>query len=340
MLSFLQNSSNERTRALTWTMLALVFVSAGITSVFIGQSSWTDELWTSLFTLRIWRVVVAFGLGASLAISGVVIQAIFQNPLAGPSIIGTNAGAALGGQLMIMFTHGGLLAGAFHYVEPEFLVPIGAFIGAWASLVLLLAIIGRRADSVVALLVGFLLSSVFASFGAFIVSISQESWQLGRAILSFSMGSIAGAGPRQAALITMVLLIGLLGTFSWHRHLDLMLTGDDEAKSMGMDVAQVRRWGVIWTSILCAGAVAVGGNIAFVGLITPHILRPLVGHSARHLIPASAFAGGVFVILCDIVARYSAQHGETPLGIITGLIGAPIFLYLLLRTQREGGLRG
>lgn len=316
--------------------MGILLVVLTAASVRLGQGAWPDALRSTLLELRLWRVLVAFGVGANLAMAGVVIQAIFQNPLAGPSIIGTNAGAALGGQLMILAVHAGVLSGLARLVVPEAIVPIGAFVGAWISLAVLLAIVGRRADSLIAILVGFLLSSVFSSVGAFLLARSQDSWQLGRALLSFSLGSIVGSGPRQGLLISATLVLGYLGTRSWHRHLDLMLTGDDEAQSMGMEPHRVRRWGVIWASVLCAGAVAVGGNIAFVGLITPHILRPLVGHDTRRLLPASAMAGGIFVILCDIIARYTAGGGETPLGVITGLIGAPIFLVILLRTQRLG----
>ena len=315
-------------------MVALLVIASAV-SVLIGQSSWSEELRSTFYQLRVWRALVAFGLGACLAMAGVIIQAIFQNPLASPSIVGTNSGAALGGQLFILAWHAGLASPLASVVAPEFVTPIGSFLGAWAALSLLLVLIGKRSDALVAILVGFLLSSVFASLGAFVISRAQESWQLGRALLSFSMGSIAGAGPRQAALVGLATVVGLLGAMTWHRHLDMMLTGDSEAQSLGIRVEHVRRWGIIWTSVLCAAAVAVGGNIAFVGLITPHILRPLVGETTRHLLPASALAGGVFVIICDTAARHVASHGETPLGVITGLIGAPVFLVLLLRMQRR-----
>lgn len=333
------SSWNSRQRR-TWLGLFAITLVATFISLFLGQSAWDESLRTTFLELRAWRIAVAFGLGGCLAMAGVVIQAIFQNPLAGPSIIGTNAGAALGGQLMMFVFHLGLIPGLAAAIAPELLVPFGAFIGAWGALTILLVLVGRRADSLVALLVGFLLSSIFASVGAFVLARSQETWNLGRAMLSFSMGSIAGAGPRQAGLVLFALLVSSLGAFSWRRHLDMMLTGDDEAMAMGMDVASVRRWGIIWASVACAAAVAVGGNIAFVGLITPHLLRPLVGNSARALLPASAVAGGAFVILCDLVARQSASHGETPLGVITGLIGAPVFLYLLIRMNRAEGRHG
>lgn len=326
---------------LTWTVILLGLVVACTLGMLVGQGSLdTPDSRRIFFELRAWRIAAAFGIGAALAMAGVIVQAVFQNPLAGPSIIGTTAGAGLGGQLALIGYQSAVGLNAAHLFGAELVVPIGAVAGAITSLFLLLSLTRRAKDLLVTLLIGFLLSSFFASIGAYVISKAQQSWELGRAVLAFSMGSISAAGPSQVSIVLCVALVGGLAAMTWHRHLDLLLTGDNEAASLGLDVAKVRRWGVVWTGILSAGAVAVGGNIAFVGLIVPHALRPFVGYSTAALLPSCAFAGGTFVIFCDVLSRVGPGRSETPLGVITGLIGAPIFLYLLSRAQRSRSLDG
>ena len=126
--------------------------------------------------------------------------------------------------------------------------------------------------------------------------------------------------------------------WAWGRELDLFLSGEDEAASLGVDVPRVRRWVVVWAATLTAAAVALGGNVTFVGLVVPHALRPLFGVTHRRLVPAAAFAGGVFVVACDVLARLAPGPAELPLGVVTGLVGAPVFLSLLIRAGREGAV--
>ena len=334
-------TDSQRRLRRTWVVLLSTLVFACILSLLVGRASLENLDTRDVFLqLRTWRIGAAFGIGAALAMAGVVIQAVFQNPLAGPSIIGTTAGAALGGQLSLLGYQSVLGLSIAHTLGPELIVPLGSAIGAICALFLLLALTRRANDVLVTLLVGFLLSSFFASLGAFVISKAQESWALGRAIIAFSMGSISSVGPTQVGMVLTVVVIGGIAASSWHRHLDLLLTGDAEATSLGLNVPQVRRWGMIWTGILSASAVAVGGNIAFVGLIVPHALRRFVGYRTAHLLPACAIAGGTFVILCDVLSRLGPGVGETPLGVVTGLIGAPIFLYLLIQTQRTRTIGG
>jgi iron complex transport system permease protein len=144
---------------------------------------------------------------------------------------------------------------------------------------------------------------------------------------------VSGAGPRQAALIMAIALIGTVSARTWADPLDVLTTGEEEAESLGVDTRVLKRWCVLWTAILSGAAVAVGGTIAFVGLIVPHVARTFVGLSNRRLVPAAALAGGSFVVLCDLIARGLSTQGELPLGAITGVIGAPTFLFLLLRSR-------
>jgi iron complex transport system permease protein len=132
-----------------------------------------------------------------------------------------------------------------------------------------------------------------------------------------------------------LVLFGTAASWLWARPLDLMLSGEDEAASLGVDVRAVQRWCIVWTAVLTGAAVAVGGNIGFVGLIVPHAARRFVGVSHRLLVPVAALGGGAFVVACDLLARLVPGRSELPLGVITGLIGAPLFLTILLRSGRE-----
>lgn len=335
------HASAQQRLIFTWVALLGALALVSLSGLFVGTGTLDSEHARAMFMkLRLWRLLAAFGIGASLSIAGVVIQAIFQNPLAGPSIIGTTAGAALGGQLSLLLYQTAFGYTLIHLIGPEVIVPAGAALGAILALTILLLITRKTDGTWVTLLIGFLLSSFFTSIGAYVISKAQSSWELGRAVLAFSMGSISSVGPTHVGMVLCVMLLGFVASMSWHRHLDMLLTGDDEARTFGLDVHQIRRWGIVWAGILSAGAVAVGGSIAFVGLIVPHAMRRVAGHNAAQLMPISAVAGGTFVIFCDILSRVGPGQGETPLGVVTGLIGAPVFLYLLTRAQREGTLHG
>ena len=166
--------------------------------------------------------------------------------------------------------------------------------------------------------------------GSFVTSLAQESWEVGRAVIAFALGTVSGTGLRQAAMIAPITVIGTVAAFMWARPLDLLLSGEEEARVLGLDVARTRRWCIIWTALLTAGAVSVGGNVGFVGLVVPHALRHFVGVSHRILVPAAALGGGVFLLACDVLTRVIPSRTEVPLGVITGLFGAPLFLWLLL----------
>ena len=307
-------------------------------SLLIGASSLEDDsLVSTLLTLRAARGGVAYLAGAALAVAGVIVQGLFRNPLASPDLLGTTAGASFAGKLSLLLLQA--LTAHLHLsgIEPEAILPLGCLAGAAVALVVLLWIVRATPDTLILLLSGFLLSSLFLSMGSFVTSIAQESWELGRAVISFALGSVTGAGARQLAMIAPVTAIGTAFALLWARPLDLMLSGEDEARVLGLDVARARRWCIAWAALLTAGAVAVGGNVGFVGLVVPHGLRSLVGVAHRRLLPASALGGGAFLLACDMLARSVPSRTEVPLGVVTGILGAPLFLWLLLRSQREQG---
>jgi iron complex transport system permease protein len=317
-----------------YPLLILLLIVAGALAVLVGSGDLSDpELRDTFLKLRGYRLAAAFLAGAALAVGGVVVQGLFRNPLASPSVLGTTAGASFGGQVALLAY--GVAGVGTTLVVPEMIVPIGCFLGALAALAILLLFLRITEDLLALLLTGFVLSALFLSLSAFVTSIAQETWELGRAVVSFSLGSVSGTGPRQLAFALPLVMTALLASWFWGRSLDLLLSGEEEAQAMGANVGAVRWWSAIWVSVLVAGAVSVGGNVGFVGLVVPHMLRPFTGTKHQRLIPAAALAGGTFLVACDIIARVIPSRSEIPLGVVTGLIGAPLFLLLLIRLRRE-----
>ncbi|MEM8609201.1 MAG: iron ABC transporter permease [Myxococcota bacterium] len=319
---------------LLYPVLFALLLAASALAVLVGVGDLGDaNLRQTFLALRGYRLASAFLAGAALAVGGVVVQGLFRNPLASPSVLGTTAGASLGGQLALFGF--ALTGGVSSVIVPEMIVPLGCFAGALVSLAVLLVFLRVTQDLLALLLTGFVLSALFLSLSAFVISMAQETWELGRAVVAFSLGSVSGAGPRQLLFALPLLFTGLLACWFWGRSLDLLLSGEEEAQAMGADVPTIRWWAATWVSVLVASAVSVGGNVGFVGLVVPHMLRPFAGTKHQRLIPAAALAGGVFLVACDIIARVIPSKSEIPLGVVTGLIGAPLFLMLLIRLRKE-----
>jgi iron complex transport system permease protein len=320
----------------TYAVLAALLAAAAAIALLVGQGSLHDPaLKATLLELRATRAAAAALAGAALAVGGVVVQGLFRNPLASPSILGTTGGAMLGGQLALLGFAATPALRALPHVSPSMILPLGCLVGAEVSLLVLLAFVRARSDNVTVLLTGFILSSLFLAMGGFVTSLAQDSWELARAVVSFTLGGVGGAGRAQLALAAPLVGAGLVASWLWGRTLDVLLSGEEEAGALGVDVGTARRWLTVWIAVLSAGAVSVGGNVIFVGLIVPHALRPFVGVQHRRLVPAAALGGATFVIACDVIARAAPTRAEIPLGVVTGVIGAPVFLVLLARSRRE-----
>jgi iron complex transport system permease protein len=317
-----------------YLLLFVLLLIAGVLAVLVGSGDLTDpDLRDTFLKLRGFRLAASFLAGAALAVGGVVVQGLFRNPLASPSVLGTTAGASFGGQVALLSY--GVAGVGSQFLVPEMIVPFGCFLGALGALAVLLFFVRVTQDLLALLLTGFVLSALFLSLSGLLTSIAQETWELGRAIVSFSLGSVSGTGPRQLAFALPLVLAALVASWLWGRPLDLLLSGEEEALSMGANVDAVRWWSAVWVSVLVASAVSVGGNVGFVGLVVPHMLRPFAGTKHQLLIPAAALGGGIFLVTCDVLARLIPSRSEIPLGVVTGLIGAPLFLLLLLRLRRE-----
>ena len=322
-----------------WTYVWLIAACLAITaaSLFVGSADLDQPaIAGTVLSLRLTRVIAASLAGAALGVGGVVVQGLFRNPLASPEIIGTTSGANFGGHLVLLGFETLAIGKAGQVVEPVMFMPLGAVAGALLALSVVLWVLKRRDDVVVVVVIGFLLSSLFASLDGVITSLAQERWELARAMLAFTLGDVSGATPRQILLALPMIALGIGAACLWARPLDLLLSGEEEAAVLGVHVATVRRWCIVWTALLTAGAVSLGGNVGFVGLVVPHVLRRFVGVSHRALMPMAAIVGAAFLIGCDIIVRVVPSRSELPLGVVTGIIGAPIFFGLLMKLRIEG----
>lgn len=316
--------------------LAVLLGLAALASLYAGRGTLTGSaLDATFFELRLQRTLVAFLAGAGLAVGGVLLQGLFRNPLASPSILGTESGALLGGELMLVLVYVGFRGHTPFDLPGEMLMPIGCVLGALLALVTVLALTPLRGSVVGLLLTGFLLSMMFLSLSSLLKSLVQESWQLLRVMSVLSAGSISGAGPKQTALVAVLVIGATLPAWLWSRELNVLMSGEDEATSLGVDVGRLRVWIVIWTALLIAGPVAVGANVAFVGLIVPHVLRKLFGHAHQMLVPAAFVGGGTFLVGCDVLCRVLPLRHEVPLSVVTALIGGPLFLRMLAKLESE-----
>lgn len=281
--------------------------------------------------IRMPRLILALAVGMGLSICGVVMQAIVKNPLADPYVLGISSGASLGATLSIMLGIGTLFGKNY--------IGVMAFIGAFgiSIAVVTLANIGGRANSVKLLLSGMALSAICSSFSNFIVYFANDKEGM-QTITYWLMGSLAGAKWENLVVMVPVVLLG--GIFFWtqYRTLNLMLLGDETSITLGTDLHKWRQLYLLVSSAIVGFVVYSSGMIGFVGLIIPHMVRMFVGTDHKRLLPISALVGGIFLIWADVLCRIIIKGAELPIGILTSMIGAPCFIYLMTRkTYGFGG---
>lgn len=290
------------------------------------------NLFRAVWYLRLPRLLMAASIGMALAVCGVVMQAIVKNPLADPYVLGISSGATLGATLAIMLGVGAALG--------ENSIGIMAFLGAFvvSLLVVGLANVGGRANSVKLLLAGMAVSSVCSAFSNFIVYIAHDREGM-QTVTYWMMGSIAGANWERDGVVLLVALLGALFFWTQHRNLNLMLLGDESAITLGTDLHRWRQLYLLVSAAMVGFAVYAAGMIGFVGLIIPHVVRMLFGTDHKKLIPLCALAGAVFLVWADVACRVLIKGTELPIGILTSMIGAPCFIYLMARKKYGFGGR-
>jgi iron complex transport system permease protein len=271
-------------------------------------------------------VLLAAGVGASLATAGTAFQALLRNPLADPYILGVSGGAALGAICVIA------LGGAFGLAAPA--APPAAFVGAGVAIALLLLAAGPRGrlDATRLLLIGVVLNALASAAIVFLASLAGLSES--SRIFLYLIGNLSDAQPAYIVWIGAFLALGLAALLALARALNALALGDDAAALLGFSPARVKLALLLASSLLVGAAVSVAGLVGFVGLIVPHALRLALGADHRLLLPAAALGGASFLVLCDALARTALGGPELPVGAITALVGGPLFLVLLRR--REG----
>ena len=278
-------------------------------------------------SVRLPRVLCAGLVGAALAVSGCAMQGLLKNPLADGSTLGVSAGASLGAVLAIVF---GLNLAALPFAGTTIMAALFAFL----SLLTILALAYRLDYSLstnTIILVGVIFGMfVSALISIFIVFAGQQAAH----IIFWTMGSLQGRGYEYVLMLLLVLAVfgGIL--LSLRRELNAFAIGEDNARHLGVDVKRVKLLVLICTAALIGAAVSVGGTIAFVGLVTPHIVRMLTGPNHARLMPASLFGGAIFLMLCDLIARTALIPRELPIGVITSIIGAVIFVRIFFVTRK------
>jgi len=278
-----------------------------------------------VWQIHVPRMLLGALVGMSLAIAGAVLQGLLLNPLADPYMIGVSSGAAVGAGIAVLLGLSGVFMG--------FGIPLFAFAFALLAVfaVYMLAQRGGRVSVLSFILAGVVIGSFMWAVLTFLMTVSSQNLET---IVFWTMGSLAGADPwSRVWILTPFALIGFFALYAFARDLNLFALGEESARYLGLEVESLKRILIGIVTLITAAAVSVSGTIGFVGLMVPHITRRLVGPDHRVLIPCSALLGAILVIAADAVARTAMAPGEIPIGVITALLGAPFFLYLLRRAE-------
>jgi iron complex transport system permease protein len=332
--------ANKRMRSWTgWALLflfmlvAIAFVSFCLGSVPISLNTIVDVVFSQTRTAefdilirdRLPRIILAFGVGSSLSLSGAFLQGIFRNPLVEPYTLGISGGAALGVTVAVVLRTGS----CFGSVS----LPAFGFLGALATVVIIYFLSNRRGSLKAPnmLLVGVMISFIASSAVMLLMALAKTEDLHG--IVFWTMGSLEGGNQLLLALSPIASLVGLLVSFFCSVPLNALALGDEEARHLGVPVERTRRVLFLVASLLTGLAVSAAGIIGFVGLIIPHFMRMIVGHDHRILLVSSFLGGAIFLLASDTVARMIISPLELPVGVITGILGGGVFVFMLSRKQ-------
>jgi len=321
------------------SILLLIFFILGLTQAYIPLTM--SEAFYALFGIgrdihvtivqdvNAPRMIMGIFVGAGLGISGAVMQAVFKNPMASPYILGLSSGASFGAAFAMLFT--------IPFVPQTLSIPIFAFLACVGTMFLVYSIsrVGGKVPTETLLLSGIAVGALFSALVSLLTYVAGDKME---GIVFWSMGNLSVAKWESALIVMPLVLAGSIMMISRGRELNAMMLGDSHAMDLGVNVRSVRLEMLISTSLVTAAAVAFVGVIGFVGLVIPHILRIILGPDNRALLPMSMLGGATFIIVCDYLSRtLFPMIGTLPIGILTALIGAPYFIYLLRRRRNEVG---
>ncbi len=333
-------------RSVIFAGLTLLFVASVIGGLYLGYADLSlgeilhalsrglfgkggdDVAYAIVMDIRLPRVLLAILTGVALAVSGLIMQAVVGNPIADPYILGISSGASLGATLAIVMG----LMGALGNVA----VGISAFIFALLTSmgVMILSRIGGRATSERLILSGLALSAAASSIATLLVYTAKNRDAI-REVNFWLMGSLSGAKMNQILFIGPVILALCIFLATQSRNLNLLLLGDEVAYTLGKDLAKLRSAYIVVVSLLVGLVVYTSGTIGFVGLIVPHMARFLLGTNHRHLLPGVMLLGASLLLWADVAARNALPAGELPTGVVVSVVGAPFFVYLIVKNSRE-----
>ena len=311
---------------LPWLIVALVALAT--LSLMIGPAGFgfpRQAAATILMEIRLPRTLLAMLAGGALGLSGAALQGYLRNPLAEPGVIGISGGAGLGAVLAIHTGAASLFALA---------LPLGGLLGAAAAMAAVLGLAGARGGGLTLILAGVAVASLATALTSGVLSLSRNPFASVEMVF-WLLGSLADRSLEHVLLAGPFLVTGCLLLLTLGRPLDALTLGEDVAQNLGADLGRLRLVVVAGATLAVGAATAVAGTIGFVGLVVPHLIRPLVGSVPSRLLPASLAGGAVLLLAADIAIRVLAPGGEIRLGVVTALIGAPFFLWLVAKTRKE-----
>ncbi len=312
---------------LSWVSSTKSYTLQEIIDTLMGNGSWGSDIIIKEINLP--RVVAGLFVGAGLAVCGSSMQAVFRNPLASPYILGLSSGASLGAAVSMMF--------AIPLIPVMITTPLLAFVCCFATMVLVYSMsrIGGTVRTETLILSGVAVSSLLAALVSFLTFIAGENLE---GIVFWTMGNLGGASWEEIAFMIPIITTCIVLLITQAKALNAMMLGDIHAMDLGIDVKRTRLIILILTTMIVAAAVSFVGVIGFIGLVIPHILRIILGPDNRAIMPMSIIAGSSFILICDYISHaVAAQFGTLPIGVVTALIGAPVFIYLLMRRKKEVG---
>jgi iron complex transport system permease protein len=277
--------------------------------------------------IRLPRTILALSIGAILGLSGAALQGLLRNPLASPSLFGAPQSAAFGAVLVIAFG----LADARSYA-----LPAAAIIAAFGSVFMLLAIAGRNAGLLILILAGLAISSLAGAATALVMNLSSNPFVV-LEIAFWLLGSLEDRSFVHVMLALPFIAAGAVILLSQRSAFRTLTLGEETAQSLGVDVGRLRLFVITGVALGVGGAVAVTGTIGFIGLVAPHLMRPVIGHDPARLLVPSAFAGSALLLAADIAVRIIPSTSDIKVGVLTSIIGVPFFLYLIMRERRALG---
>jgi len=310
-------------------VLALMLVSINLGS---GQVSMFDLLDPDrsaavvliVLEIRLPRTLIAAVAGASFGICGAAMQGLLRNPLASPGLIGSSSGAALGAVIVLYLGWGQVF---------WLLMPLGGMLGALVAMVLVYLLAGRNASIVTIVLAGVAINALAMALMSLILNLAPSPYAV-REIVLWMLGSVSNLGLNDLWVLLPPTVLGWLLFTGAGRALDLLTLGEDTAQSMGVDLGLLRTRVFVAVALSIGAAVSITGAIGFIGLVIPHLLRPLVAYQPGRLLPASALGGAAMLLAADIVVRLMPPGPEIRIGVLTAIVGAPFFLFLILKTRR------